>query len=136
METRFDSAHDAERAFYAAFARADVEAMMAVWADDDGIVCIHPLGERLEGRAAIHRSWRGIFTHGPRLEFRVGEVRTVEDERLIVRVVYEHIWFADTHTFQGSAIATNAYRLTETGWRMVLHHASPLPAHEQPPLLH
>ena len=45
----FPTAQDAETAFYDAFERADVAAMMAVWAEDDDVVCVHPSGPRLVG---------------------------------------------------------------------------------------
>ena len=36
------SAAEVEAAFYDALHRADLEALMALWADDEEIVCIHP----------------------------------------------------------------------------------------------
>ena len=36
------SAEDVENAFYDAIARADLESLMALWAEDEEIVCIHP----------------------------------------------------------------------------------------------
>ena len=45
----FKTAQDAETAFYEAQEKADLDAMMAVWADDDDIVCVHPGGMRLSG---------------------------------------------------------------------------------------
>ena len=38
------SAAEVEVAFYEAINRADVQALMALWADDEEIVCIHPGG--------------------------------------------------------------------------------------------
>ena len=50
------SAAEVEAAFYDALNRADLEALMALWADDEEIVCIHPGGARLIGHAAIRAS--------------------------------------------------------------------------------
>lgn len=55
---------EVEAAFYDALNRADVAAVMAVWADDDDIVCIHPGGPRLHGHAAIQASWQAILQQG------------------------------------------------------------------------
>ena len=44
---------EVETAFYDALNRADVDALMKLWADDDEIVCIHPGGPRLHGRSGI-----------------------------------------------------------------------------------
>jgi ketosteroid isomerase-like protein len=54
---------EAEAAFYAALARADLDALMALWADDEEIVCIHPGAPRLIGHAAI-RCTEAIFERG------------------------------------------------------------------------
>ena len=48
---------EVEAAFYDALNRADVEALMALWADDEEIVCVHPGGARLIGHRAIRESW-------------------------------------------------------------------------------
>ena len=37
--------------FYAAFERGDFDAMQAIWAEDDGVVCVHPATEPIRGRA-------------------------------------------------------------------------------------
>ena len=60
----FTTAQDAEAAFYEALEKADLEAMMAVWADDDDIVCVHPGGMRLAGVEQVRESWRQIFSGG------------------------------------------------------------------------
>ena len=43
----FPTPQDAESAFYEALERADLEQMMAVWSEDEEIVCVHPGGPRL-----------------------------------------------------------------------------------------
>jgi ketosteroid isomerase-like protein len=58
------SAAEVEAAFYDALNRADVDALMALWADDEEIVCVHPGGPRLIGHAAIRASWEAILERG------------------------------------------------------------------------
>lgn len=124
MTTRFDTPLEAEAAFYAAFSRKDVDAMMAVWDDAPDVVCVHPMGTLLVGREAIREAWEAIFRHGPNLMFLIEErVRRHEGE-LAVHVVHEHVRSPSDST-NPPMPATNAYRLTPAGWRMVLHHASP-----------
>ena len=48
----FATPEDVEASFYEAIARADLAALMSVWADDEEIVCIHPTGQRLTGAEA------------------------------------------------------------------------------------
>jgi hypothetical protein len=38
--------------------------MMAVWAEADDIVCVHPQGPRLVGFEAVRDSWMQIFAGG------------------------------------------------------------------------
>lgn len=126
----------AEYAFYSAFESADPDAMMAVWETSEAIVCIHPLGPPLQGCAQIRESWRQIFGSGTRLRFRLSGIRSVVQEGLAIRIVYEHITVLGAEEQPAQpVIATNVYRRTPYGWRMILHHASPAPTAmtEQPP---
>src|SRR2546421_8658383 len=61
----FPAAQDAENAFYEALERCDLDGMMAVWAEDEDIVCIHPTGARLTGQDEVRSGWARIFAGGP-----------------------------------------------------------------------
>jgi ketosteroid isomerase-like protein len=124
----FGSPQDAEAAFYEALAKADLEAMMAVWADDDDIYCVHPGGARITGMEQVRESWRKIFAGGQTLRFQLREQQQVQGMMLSVHSVYEQITVAGEQRPRGPVIATNIYLRTERGWRMVAHHASPAPA--------
>ena len=71
MNVIFTSAEEAEEAFYDAIGRADLDALMSVWADDEEIVCIHPTGQCLTGHLAVRESWRGILANNPHLTVRI-----------------------------------------------------------------
>ena len=58
------SATDIERAFYDALQKADLDKLMACWADEDEIVCVHPGGVRLVGALEIRKSFESIFSGG------------------------------------------------------------------------
>jgi len=60
----FPAAQDAENAFYEALERCDLDGMMAVWAEDEDIVCIHPTGARLTGQDEVRSGWARIFAGG------------------------------------------------------------------------
>lgn len=127
----------AEAAFYRAFQRADLDAMMAVWADDESIVCVHPSGPRLQGRSAVYESWRQIFANSGTMHFEIADVHSVHDAQLCVNCVHEDIHHGAQLRQHARVIATNVYRLTADGWRMILHHASPgTGQRERPPALH
>jgi ketosteroid isomerase-like protein len=110
----FATPEDAEVAFYAAFERGDVEAMMTV----------------LAGREAVKQSWQTIFARSPGIKFTIAPQLQAIDSRLALHVVHEHIQLSGEERRRHTVIATNAYRFTATGWRMVLHHASPATATE------
>ncbi len=57
----FTSPQDAALAFYQAFEAKDIEAMMAAWAEDEDIVCVHPGGARLVGYEAVRAGWEQLF---------------------------------------------------------------------------
>ncbi len=124
----FASPQDAESAFYEALTKSDLDSMMAVWADDDDIYCVHPNGARLSGVEQVRESWRQIFASGQTLRFQLREQQHVQGMMLSVHSVYEHITVAGEPRPRGPVIATNVYLRTERGWRMVAHHASPAPA--------
>jgi ketosteroid isomerase-like protein len=121
----FATPKEAEAAFYDAFERADIDAMMGVWAESETIICIHPDGPRLRGRHAIRASWEQIFAPGARLKFTLKDSRRTRDALLSIHVLRECIRVDGVP--QGVMLATNIYQLIDGSWRMTLHHASPEP---------
>jgi uncharacterized protein (TIGR02246 family) len=127
---RYESPEEAEDAFYRAFEAGDLLAMMGVWAENETIVCIHPSGSRLDGQDAISRSWKSIFDHSPGLEIRITDATRTREGGIAVHVVHEHIRLITAERHQPPMITTNVFRLTDKGWRMIVHHASPVPGSE------
>jgi uncharacterized protein (TIGR02246 family) len=139
----YPTPEDAESAFYDAFERSDLAGMMAVWAEDDDIVCIHPQGPRLVGFEAVRDSWMQIFAGGTsRLKVRTVDVRKYAGQSVAVHSVVEVLSLPGQQAPAQSVCATNVYELTDNGWRMVSHHASPLSESptaataEEPPASH
>ncbi len=115
-----------EAAFYEAMRNGDLEQLMACWADEDEVVCLHPgSGERLLGLGAIRASFEAIFAQGA-IPLSVREVRKITSLTSAVHSVIEEV---QVETEQGPklafAYATNVYQRTPQGWRLVAHHASP-----------
>ena len=132
------SAAEVEAAFYDALNRADIGGLMALWADDEEIVCIHPGAQRLIGHAAIRASWEAIFALGgvPVRPFHLhathnlmSAVHTViEGGGVGVGVGVEGGGEGDNSGGEaGHLLATNVYVKTPRGWRLVLHHVSIAP---------
>lgn len=132
MSARLATPGQAEAAFYRALEQADLAAMMAVWAEEEEIVCIHPGGPRLIGLEAVRDSWRQIFAAGPRLRFRLLDPRVQAGRMVSVHNLVEHI-LVTGDLRPHLALATNVYVLAPGGWRMLMHHASPLPPSAAPP---
>lgn len=123
----FDSSEDAEEAFYAAFSAGRLDDMMRVWVPDDEAVCIHPGGPRLSGIDEIRRSWGLIFTDSMPRSFALrGRLISGNDVQRI-HLLEENIRVPGTSFVSPPVLATNVYRRTADGWRMVLHHASVSP---------
>ena len=130
----FPTAQDAENAFYEALERCDLEGMMAVWAEDEEIVCVHPAGARLTGQQQIRESWAQIFAAGPRARVSISHQVAISGMMLAVHSVFERFVIpeAKPEAQPVPIVATNVYLRTAAGWRMIVHHASPAPAQPQP----
>jgi ketosteroid isomerase-like protein len=131
------SAVETEAAFYDALNRADLDALMAQWADDDEIVCVHPGGPRLIGHAAIRASWQAILEHGG-LHILPSQLHETHTLMSSVHTVVEGTTAASGEP--AHLVATNVYSKTPRGWRIVLHHVSvapgPVPVDTRAQILH
>ncbi|NWG88047.1 MAG: nuclear transport factor 2 family protein [Hydrogenophilaceae bacterium] len=123
--THFDTPQAAEAAFYAAFEQADALAMMPIWDGTPDITCIHPMGRAVSGLAEVSQSWQEVFASDLRLRFTREPVQLSQSADLAVSVLYEHIQVIGEAKPRPAMLATNVYRHTEQGWRLILHHASP-----------
>ena len=135
----FATAQDAEAAFYEAFERADIESMMAVWAEDEEIVCIHPGGPRVAGYSAIRDAWRHIFEQGARLSIRVVHQSHLRSPFVAVHSLFEYLSVKGDDSLRAPVVTTNIYLRGPLGWRLVMHHASPAPPElpsDVPKILH
>ena len=122
---------DVELQFYEALREGDIDKLMALWADDDEVVCVHPGGGRLVGVLAIRGAFEAIFANG-RIPVQAEQVRRVHSIDAAVHSVVERIQAQTAQGPQeGFVIATNVYLRTTLGGRMVAHHASPGSPEEQ-----
>lgn len=121
---------DIEQSFYEALHNADIEQLMACWAEEDDIVCVHPGGPRLIGQGAIRATFEGMFANGS-VQAHPERVRKIVSLASAVHHLVERV---EVITPQGAkqafVLATNVYHKTPQGWRMVAHHASPGTAHD------
>jgi ketosteroid isomerase-like protein len=126
------SVDDVEAQFYEALQRADLERLMAVWSDDDEVVCVHPGGPRVLGHAAIRASFEAIFANGA-IPVSPHQVKRVEGAGCSVHNVLERVEIRTTEGPQAAwVVATNVYVKSALGWRIVAHHASAGSPHQPP----
>jgi ketosteroid isomerase-like protein len=135
----FTTPQEAETAFYEALERGDLEAMMAVWSEDEEIVCVHPGGPRLAGYSMVREGWRHIFEGGMRLKVQLLALTAVHGPFTAVHSLIEQIVVVGEKNLSAPVVATNVYARGPLGWRMIVHHASPVPPDsigEGPQVLH
>jgi ketosteroid isomerase-like protein len=118
------SADDIEASFYEAMQAGDIDKLMACWADEDDIVCVHPGGPRLVGNVAIRAAFEELFANGT-INAKPEQVCKVESLASAMHNVVERIAvLTNEGPQQALVLATNVYQRTPQGWRMVAHHAS------------
>ncbi len=116
---------DTEAAFYDALQHADIERLMACWADEDDIVCVHPGGPRLVGHAAVRAAFEALFSNGS-VQAQPEKVRRLDAGVCSVHSVVERVSImSDDGPQHAWVLATNVYIKTPRGWCLVAHHASP-----------
>jgi ketosteroid isomerase-like protein len=133
-----DEVEQANAAFYAAFEDADLDGMRDLWLDDPETLCVHPGAMPVRGTPAINRSWALIMANTPYIQFFLTDVEisvladTGTGGRDVASVTCtENVLTADERTdpdaFGGAkAVATNVFVRTPDGWRLWIHHASPV----------
>lgn len=121
------SAEELESAFYEAISKADLDGLMALWADEEEIVCIHPGASRLIGHNAIRSSWESIFERGG-IEIHATRLHVTHNMLTAIHSVIEEVKRSQSSTGKmaddAHIIATNVYMKTPHGWRIVVHHAA------------
>ena len=126
------SADEVEAEFYEALRRGDLERLMALWADDDEIVCVHPGGTRIVGSAAIRASFEPILATGG-IPVRPEQVHRLAAMGSALHHLVERVEVRGEQGPQTAWVtATNLYLKTARGWRLASHHASPALGHEPP----
>ncbi|WP_404301384.1 YybH family protein [Alicycliphilus denitrificans] len=118
------SPDELEAAFYAALQQGDIERVMACWADEDEIVCVHPGGARLLGPVAIRAAYTAMLERGG-LQVRPAQEVRVQALASSVHSVQEQVRIVLPDGVRETVVqATNVYHKTPKGWRLVAHHAS------------
>lgn len=121
------------QAYYTAIENADMDKMSEIWVEDvPGRVamCVHPGWPMLSGRPEVLRSWALIMANTPYIQFVLTDVQTTVLGEVAVVTCAENILTAadtdDASFAAGRVVATNTFVMTPDGWRLWLHHGSPV----------
>lgn len=123
----------ANEEFYLAFEHVDLDRMHAVWDDDEDVTCVHPGWPLLRGRGRVMRSWALIFANTPYIQFFLTDVHVQVTGEIAVVTCAENI-LTSVGDAEGDAtvVATNVFRRRDDGWRLVVHHGSPVAQRGEP----
>ncbi len=131
----------ANQLLYDAFETGDIDLMNALWLDGPEaatVSCVHPGWSPLHGRDAVLRSWSMIMANTAYIQFVLTDVMVRLTDDVAVVTCGENMLTdlpaapdappgeAVFGLAGGRAIATNVFRRTPDGWRLWLHHASPV----------
>lgn len=134
----------ANSVFYSAFESGDLDAMSNLWVPEGHAVCIHPGWSPVVGSAAVRRSWAVIMANTPYIQFILTDVDVTVVGDVASVTCTENVLSADEDTptegfAGGKAVTTNVFRRTpdtgplspgeglpDGGWRLWIHHASPV----------
>jgi len=114
--------------FYKALEDYDREAMLNLWAHEAWVSCVHPGWEIRMGWPDVEESWLSIFRSSTRIKVRVSDtcVRLGGDCAWVTCT--ENLSMAgDSALVRSRVQATNVFMKHHGVWRMVHHHASPVP---------
>ncbi|HSI52191.1 MAG TPA: nuclear transport factor 2 family protein [Ideonella sp.] len=124
------SPDEVENQFYEALREADLAKLMAVWAEEEEVICVHPGGPRMVGAAAVRAAFEALFSNGP-IVVQPENVRRMHTLSAAVHSVNERLELVTAEGKRtGWVSATNVFIKTAQGWRLVAHHASPGTPHE------
>jgi uncharacterized protein (TIGR02246 family) len=117
-------------AMYEAFEAADVDRMSLVWDDvqPDEVVCVHPGWPMLRGRDHVLRSWSAVMAGTDYIQFFLTDVQVSVAGDTAVVTCTENVLteVSETAPGNGTVVATNVLRRRPDGWRVQVHHGSPV----------
>jgi ketosteroid isomerase-like protein len=144
MTARTAEARAAERAnqaFYDAIETSDLDALENVVLTGplaESVTVVHPGWPALRGRREVMRSYALIMANTEYIQFFLTDVEVAVDGDTALVTCTENILTGGPAEEDGSAgslvgglvVATNVFRRTHDGWRLWVHHGSPVLAED------
>ncbi|MCU1595372.1 MAG: hypothetical protein JWO12_2764 [Frankiales bacterium] len=123
-----DEVEAANAALYSAFETGDVDLMEAVWDQEEpeALVCVHPGWPMLRGRVAILRSWSAVMANTDYIQFFLTDVQVAVAGPTAIVTCTENVLTSADVGENTSVVATNVFVKRAEGWRLLVHHGSPV----------
>lgn len=119
----------ANEAFYEAFEALDIDRMAGVWAQGDAVSCVHPGWGILTGWEAVRASWEMIFQGTGEIRFTLTDVQIRHRDSIAWVTLTENILSEARGDLAATTVLSTNIFVKEGGrWRLVHHHASPIPS--------
>ena len=132
IETDKELILDVNSRFYKALGTRDLELMGTVFVHDERAGCTHPGWVMLEGWEAIRQSWETVFDPEDQLDIKLHNVTVdIEGDAAWVSCIQELTYIKRDPIMMNVSVSTNIFEKNESGWRMVIHQASPVPISTQ-----
>ena len=119
---------EANKKFYVALGDRNIDLMRTVFVRDAKAGCMHPGWVMLRGWDAIMQSWENVFDPEDKLNIKLHNVTVdVNGDTAWVTCIQELTYVRREPVMMNVSVSTNIFERNETGWLMVIHHASPVP---------
>lgn len=127
MTSEQEAVAQANQNFYRAFETLKIEAMEQVWSREADIQCGHPGWRMLRGWGPVMESWKRIFENTPSMRFILTDVRIEVAGDVAWVTLYENLASSmEGQNYSAAILTTNMFQKSSGGWRMILHHGSPV----------
>ncbi len=130
MTSQSDKEHvlEVNERFYKALGTRDLDLMGTVFVHDNRAGCTHPGWLMLKGWEAIRQSWENVFDPEDQLQINLHNVTVdIQGNAACVTCIQELTYIRRDPVMMNVSVSTNIFEKTESGWLMVIHHASPIP---------
>jgi len=130
VEGEQDAVARANQAFYAAFEARDLDTMAELWERSERATVTHPGWSTLRGWPKVLTSWEAIFRATPYIQFFLTEQRVdVAGDTAWVTLnenILQGTGEGESTLYDATVAAVNVFVRGDGGWRMVVHHGSPV----------
>jgi|HubBroStandDraft_6_1064221.scaffolds.fasta_scaffold26587_3 ketosteroid isomerase-like protein len=129
MKTAIESKiQETNTEFYKALESQSVDRMERVWMHEAWVSCVHPGWDMILGWDGVREAWQKIFDGNQKMRVSPDDVNVRSSGDVAWVTCIENITVFQEGRFDSmQAIATNIYLNMDDDWKLIHHHASPIP---------